>query len=145
MSAIERITLQNDMSQLAEASDWLMAWAGARQLPEKLAFSLRLCLEEALANIVMHAFDGGNHAIIVEASQQEGEVAIQFQDDGKPFDPLSQAPNPDRDPLEDEKLGGYGLILLQKFTKAIEYERIGAMNSLTLRFAHPADTPPPDR
>lgn len=134
------------MSELARAGDWLSAWAGARDLPADVIFAIRLCLEEVLANILTHAFAGGDHAILVDIRRDDGEVVLSVHDDGKPFDPLAAtAAIPDTS-LAEAEIGGHGLILLKGYASRLAYERKGGRNRLVMGFCTPADeTPGPGR
>ena len=61
------------------------------------------------------------------------ELTIRVEDDGRAFDPL-QAPPPDLDlPLEERPVGGLGIHIVRSVMDAVEYQRRGGRNVLTMR------------
>jgi anti-sigma regulatory factor (Ser/Thr protein kinase) len=97
---------------------------------------LELGFEEILVNIISYAYD--DPGFVWVKTSEEGECfRIDFADHGKPFDPLAKDRRPPDDmPLEKRKPGGYGIFLVKKNFKSIEYryeELFGKMaNHLSL-------------
>jgi anti-sigma regulatory factor (Ser/Thr protein kinase) len=140
-----RIILTNRMSELARASDWLAAWAEGQDLPPPVTFAIRLCLEEILANIVMHAFSGGTHTIQLDLRRDGQEAVLSVVDDGKPFDPLA-APAPiQTTDLAEADPSGRGLILVKSYASRLAYGHEDGRNHLLLAFTLAGHTPKPDR
>ncbi len=132
------------MSELARAGDWLTAWAGRHALPAHAAFAIRLCLEEVLANIVMHAFSDGDHAIFLDIRRDAAEAVLTVADDGEPFDPLAAPPALQATDLAEAEPGGRGLILLKNYADRLAYRHEGGRNRLTLGFTLTDERPKPD-
>lgn len=64
---------------------------------------------------------------------QPGEVKIDVEDDGRPFNPL-EAPEVDTTTsLVDRLIGGLGIHLVRKVTDGLEYKRLGDKNLFTLK------------
>ena len=108
---------------------FLEPWAlGARTL-----FNVELALEETLLNAGLHAFDGpGPHAVALQVQVQPDAVQLQFEDEGRAFDPL-QAAEPVRPAsIADAKPGGLGLMLVRKLARSIDYRRLDGRNLLTI-------------
>jgi anti-sigma regulatory factor (Ser/Thr protein kinase) len=95
---------------------------------------VRLVAEEALANIIQHAYDDGDeHPIEMTLAIDEGEVHLEIRDDGKPFDP-TKMPAPDMDHSEEEQTeGGWGIQLIKTLTSEVSYAREGGYNILRLK------------
>ena len=97
---------------------------------------LELGFEEILVNIISYAYD--DPGFVWVKTSEEGECfRIDFADHGKPFEPLAKDRRPPDDmPLEKRKPGGYGIFLVKKNFKSIEYryeELFGKMaNHLSL-------------
>jgi anti-sigma regulatory factor (Ser/Thr protein kinase) len=134
------------MSELARASDWLAVWADQRRMPKDVVFAIRLCLEEVLANIVMHAFDGGEHAILLSIRSDVTEVVVSVEDDGRPFDILA-TPNTTMTAvsLVEAESGGRGLSLIKAYANHLAYRHDGGWNHLLMAFTRVDDKPTPDR
>lgn len=133
------------MDELARAGGWLSVWAGQHNLPADVVFAIRLCLEEILANIVMHAFAGGDHAISLDIRQDAHEVVLTAIDDGKPFDPLTAVTATPATNLTEADTGGRGLILVKGYADRLAYGRENGRNRLVLGFTLAGETPEPDR
>jgi serine/threonine-protein kinase RsbW len=93
-----------------------------------------LALEEAVANVINHAFAGvpAPHRIAVALAIEDDRVAAEIIDNGRPFDP-SAAPEPDRTPpLESRDIGGLGIHLIRRMMDRVEYRRAAGENRLRL-------------
>ena len=134
MTEVLEITLGNKLSELAKFSRSLSEFSGRLGLNPKVTQELELACEEILANIVSYAYlDDREHEIKVRLSVQAGELRVEVEDDGHPFNPL-EAPDPDlTTDLEDRKIGGLGIHFVRKLMDGLEYQRQGDRNLLTLR------------
>ena len=73
------------------------------------------------------------HKIDVQLISEPDALTIKIADDGRAFDPLSQAPTPDVDAnLEDRPIGGLGVYLVQTLMDEAHYRREQDRNHLTL-------------
>lgn len=129
-----RIVLRNDLSEIAKLHQELESFGQKCSLSSKTLFELNLILEEVLANVISYAYgDNQLHEIVVRADLRDGELVIEVEDDGRPFNPL-QIPPPDLDrPLEQRNVGGLGLHLVRELTSSIEYNRREEKNHLVMR------------
>jgi anti-sigma regulatory factor (Ser/Thr protein kinase) len=105
----------------------------ASGLDEATVLDLRLVAEEILTNVAKYAFaPGATPAVEVVLSLTATEVAIEFCDEGRPFDPLSQPP-PDLDaPILERSVGGLGLPLVRALVDEARYTREREANVLRL-------------
>ena len=98
---------------------------------ESASFAIRLSLEEALTNAMMHG-NGGDESkrILFSCSVSETRIEMSIQDEGPGFDPDTVP-----DPTADENLtiaSGRGLALIKAFMTNVEIPRPG--NQLQLVF-----------
>jgi serine/threonine-protein kinase RsbW len=130
----ERLVLHNDLAELVRLAGWIEGWAQQGISPE-LSFAIQLCLEEAVANIIMYggAKDDGLK-IAVELDRNGGTLVARIEDTGRQFDPTRVPPPSFARSLEDAKVGGVGIHLMRSFVTGIHYERRDGRNRLTLRF-----------
>jgi anti-sigma regulatory factor (Ser/Thr protein kinase) len=125
-----------------QALAWLAAIAERERWPERTAFKLGLCLDEALTNIVMHGFPAGQlplppMAAITLSLQDDGQrLNLEIVDNGIAFDPTSQAAPARAASLDDAVIGGHGLRLMRHYLEDIHYERRGEHNRLRLTATH---------
>lgn len=128
-----RIVLRNELSEIAKLRLELENFGQKCGLSSKTLFELNLILEEVVVNVISYAYgDKQRHEIVVRADLRDGELVIEVEDDGRPFNPL-QSPSPDLErPLEQMKVGGLGLHLVRELTSSIEYNRKGEKNLLVM-------------
>jgi serine/threonine-protein kinase RsbW len=132
-----RLSLAGRLEELAAVWPWLEALAAAYSIPAKMLFSMNLCLEEALSNIVRHGYGGGSSLpISVEFVPRQGDgFVFVIEDCAPPFDPLQFTPGePAPAMLSDLEPGGHGIRLLRRFAGSLAYERLSSGNRLIIGF-----------
>jgi anti-sigma regulatory factor (Ser/Thr protein kinase) len=92
-----------------------------------------VALDEILTNAVNYGFeDGEAHEILLSLSIAADCLAIEVQDDGRPFDPLG-IPEPDLDAdLESRQIGGLGMHFVRTLLDRVSYSRRNGWNVLSL-------------
>jgi anti-sigma regulatory factor (Ser/Thr protein kinase) len=96
---------------------------------------VNLAVEEILTNIISYGYTDNReeHEIKVSVSVQPGEVRVDVEDDGQPFNPL-EAPEPDTTkPLEERTAGGLGIHLVRQLMDDLDYKRQGDRNLLSIK------------
>lgn len=123
-------TRLDELNRLAEAVENLGeedSWSPG------LVGKVNLVLEELAINTINHGHDGGLHEIAFTFNSTEDALTIEMVDDGKPFDPLTDAPVPDVNaPMEERPIGGLGVFLVRKLMDELTYRREEGRNHLTL-------------
>jgi serine/threonine-protein kinase RsbW len=131
----QRMILKRELGELDRVAAWIQAIEQEIGLGSNAAFALELCLEEAIANIIMHggARRGGDIAVTVE--QTSPALVVKIEDDGLAFDP-TRAPRPTAARSLDEATPGeHGIHLIRTFATDMRYEHRSGLNTLTLTFA----------
>ena len=106
---------------------------GQESWPPDLVFRVKLVLEEMGLNIINYGHDGGVHEIEFTVISEPDAVTIEILDDGRPFDPLSDAVVPDvTAPMGDRPIGGLGVHLVRTMMDELRYQRVRGRNHLTL-------------
>ncbi|MBN8874750.1 MAG: ATP-binding protein [Rhodospirillales bacterium] len=114
---------------LAQLGPWVDAVCAKSNLDPQMEYALRLCLEEVVANVVMHgAAPGTTIALSVQVGCEL--ITVRIDDEGAPFDPTAAPPV--RMPQGE---GGRGLTLLRRYARTITYRREPGWNRLTLTLA----------
>jgi serine/threonine-protein kinase RsbW len=117
--------------------EWTKTLAPQVISPDAL-FAVQLCLEEAVANIIMHGGAGEDRlAIAIELERKGATLIARIEDTGCEFDPTRFPPLSMAKSLEDAKVGDYGIHLMRSFASGMHYERREDRNRLTLRFGGP--------
>ncbi len=135
-AATAALDLCDTLDDLSRAADWLAERLAGAELSEDTAFALRLCAEEALANVVMHAYDddGGSHPMTLSLHLDAERAEITLEDFGRPFDPLAGATPQIAETLEDAAIGGRGLSLIRAYAPDLAYVRKDGANQLRMAF-----------
>ncbi len=142
--ALAELRIGADPGDISQATRWLGALADAEGWPQAMRFALELSVEEALANLVMHAFAGAGHPpqVRIECHRGSGgRVVLVLIDNGVPFDPTALPEPAVPGSLEEAKIGGHGGELMRHFLESLSYAREGEENRLTLVAAPPAGEP----
>ena len=128
-----KLSLVNDLRNVAIAAENIDAVCEEHGLAEQIAFEVNLAVEELLTNTISYGYDDdGEHLIELVLRLEGGVLAIEIADDGKAFDPL-QTPAPDIGAsLQDRAKGGLGIYLVRKTMDTVAYRRKDGRNVVTL-------------
>jgi len=135
-SRSDELTIRANGEELRRASDWLYATCRRHEVPEALAERLVLCLNEVLANVIVH---GGSTALsapvklMLEIGRDEGcgKAGVTVSDAGVAFDPLSVPAKTLPRTLEEASLGGLGLVMIRRCSDWLDYRNEDGRNRLT--------------
>jgi anti-sigma regulatory factor (Ser/Thr protein kinase) len=129
-----RLLLHRDLAELERLAVWIEGWA-MRDLSASLSFSVQVCLEEAVANIMMYsAAKDAPLKIIVEVERRDQTLVARIEDNGSAFDPTQVPRPPVPTSLTQAKVGNLGIHLMRSFASGTHYERRDGRNRLTMRF-----------
>jgi anti-sigma regulatory factor (Ser/Thr protein kinase) len=133
-----RLVLRNDVAELERLAGWIGGFARLGLSPD-VSFAVQLCLEEAVANIIMYGAAKNDALVIaVELERNCGTLVARVEDNGRQFDPTRAPPPAPAASLEEAKIGDLGIHLMRSFANGMDYERREGRNRLTLRFVEPA-------
>lgn len=129
------LSMANDPAELARVMDDVEARLEALPVSPKRLFAVRLVLDELVSNVIKYAYDDQAKHLIGLRVDPGPPFAVTIEDDGKPFDPLTDAPPPVLDgPVEDRPIGGLGLHILKQMGLRMQYLRAGQHNRLRVEF-----------
>ena len=103
--------------------------------PDSLIFKVNLALEEVGINILSYGGEGGgpHPEIEIVITSEDDALTIEVSDDGRPFDPLSESPEPALGAeIEDRPIGGLGVHLVKTIMDDLSYRHTGGRNCLTM-------------
>lgn len=137
MHPVATTSFTPDHNALEKALAWLDSSGHAAQWPDRTLFKLRLCLDELLTNITMYGYPeerdlAGEPRVQLELLQQDRTLTLVIMDNGLAFDPTAQVPRELDTSLDDARIGGHGLRLLQHYLEDVRYERLEGWNRLEL-------------
>ncbi len=128
------IVLLNRREELRRLCDFVESFGRTHDLSEDDVASLNLILDEVVTNVIRHGYeDAGDHDIHVSMGFHERTITIEVVDDGKPFNPLTDAPAPKFDvPIEERPIGGLGVYIVRATVDALTYRRDAGRNVVTM-------------
>ena len=128
------LALAVDIAEIPRLLDWVEEACGEAGVDSEAVFKLSLALDEAVANVIHHAFAGiaPPHRIDVELTIDADRVVALVTDNGHPFDPATAAAPDQSQPLEDRDPGGLGIHLIRRMMDRVEYHRTDGENRLRL-------------
>ncbi len=119
--------IEDMLNEMAEAEGW----------PITLTMRANLILEELVLNTLTYGDTSGLTEIDLKLEYQDHALTIRLIDDGSPFNPLTDAPEPDVTlPLAERPIGGLGVYLVRTMGEELEYRREDGRNRLKL-VVHP--------
>jgi anti-sigma regulatory factor (Ser/Thr protein kinase) len=137
-----RLLLRKDVAELERLAGWIEGFTRQGTSPD-VSFAVQLCLEEAVANIIMY---GGAKddpiEIAIELERNGTTLVARIEDNGRQFDPTHAPPPAPAASLEEAKVGDLGIHLMRSFASGMDYERRDGLNRLTFRFVEPPEQLP---
>jgi serine/threonine-protein kinase RsbW len=128
------ISLEPAVSEVSRLIDWIGRCCAQDGLPDDVAFTMTLALEEAVVNIISHGFADvpQPHEIRVRLDTGGANLIAEVYDNGRPFDPtLAQLPDISQ-PLDRRDPGGLGIELMRRMVDRIDYSSSDSGNTLRL-------------
>ena len=115
-----RLNIKSDPANLADARRAVEALCKRGGLDDAAVADVGLCVNEALANVMRHAYGGDrDRPIEIDVTAEGGEATVRIRDWGNGVDPTALPPKR-YDPLEP---GGLGLICLKQMMDAARFHR----------------------
>jgi anti-sigma regulatory factor (Ser/Thr protein kinase) len=112
------VKIPSDPARIAEVRKSVEQVAASTGLDEQAVAEVGLCVNEALANVIRHAYGGvKDRPILVRAHCQDRMLVVTIRDWGNGVNPATLPPRP-FDPLEP---GGLGLICLRRMMNEVSY------------------------
>ena len=129
------IPLAADLGELSRLAEAVEDFGSAHGLPPGATFKLNLCFDELITNAISYGLDSSDQAALsVTLTVGDGAVTAVVRDNGRPFDPFSEAPDADTSlRVEDRPIGGLGVLLVRESMDDVSYERRDDFNIVTLR------------
>ena len=138
-----RLVLRSSLEELERLATWVETLNPDAGLNSDQALALQLCLEEAVANIVMYGGAADDAAIVIQIAQSDGALIAIIEDSARPFDPTQVPPRAKPVSLDEARIGELGVHLIRHYSSQMHYERRDDRNRLTLTFAR-SNAPPKD-
>lgn len=135
MIAETRVAEANS-AELRNLSHWARSFALDRGLTAARADDVELCLNEAVANVMLHGYrDQPCRPITIRLEQlTDGGLQMTIEDVAPPFNPLERPPFRPPRSIDEASIGGYGIHLLRTIASGLRYRREDGRNVLSIFF-----------
>jgi serine/threonine-protein kinase RsbW len=135
------INLRDNLTELARLRDLVDSLGRKHGWSAQVLGDVQLALEESATNVINYAFrtDGaapaavGEHEFTVLLDCTADELTVELEDDGQPFDPLTLPPPDFESPLEEMRVGGWGIHFVRQLMDDVAYRRQDGKNLLILK------------
>jgi anti-sigma regulatory factor (Ser/Thr protein kinase) len=128
---MEPLTLPGTLDSLTKIGAYVLEAADAAGLERKVAYRLRLAVDEIATNAIVHGYDETDKEgdLVVAAEVGDGTLTIILEDTGPAYDPFD-TPSPDDldQPLDDRDIGGLGVFLAVQGVDEFRYEWVDGTN-----------------
>ena len=117
--------IQEEVEGLGQREEWT----------DSLVFKVNLVLEELGLNILSYGGSGADRPPEIEIVliSEDDCLTIEVLDDGRPFNPLADAVEPDIEAfLNDRPVGGLGVHLVRNLMDDLSYQRAAGRNLLKM-------------
>ena len=129
---MKELLTEAKIENLDEVLAFVEAEIESSACPPKLMSQIAVAVEEIFVNIAHYAYNpevGGAKIRIVA----DDAVVIEFEDAGKPYNPLEKPdPNVHAD-IEERDIGGLGIYMVKNIMDAVEYRYEDGKNILSIR------------
>ncbi len=134
MESSRTLIVSNRIEEIRTIERFLTEFSEQHDFPPDAMFQIQLSLEEIFTNVVSYGYDDDTeHDIEIMLSKNGGAVTIEIADDGRPFDPLQDAPEMDAESaLEERRVGGAGIALTKTMMTDLRYHRDDGRNHLIM-------------
>jgi anti-sigma regulatory factor (Ser/Thr protein kinase) len=129
------LRIERSMAELGRLAGWVDTVAAGLRLDTRAEYALRLCVEEAASNVVMHGTpgdDGDADYVALRVEPLPDVLRLTVEDHCGAFDPRHVLPPDTPTSLEEARIGGLGIHLMRQYARAMDYARVDGMNRLTL-------------
>ena len=133
------ISSTGELEDIPAIGDLVQSYCRLHRIPDRIAYHLRLALDELLTNTMSYGFsrDAREHLIDIRLQLSPPWLITEVEDNGPPFNPL-EAPTPDlHASVENRAIGGLGIHLVRSVIDHLDYRHHADCNILQLRQALP--------
>jgi serine/threonine-protein kinase RsbW len=132
------LTVPRTMAGLLQVGTWVDRVTAALALGKRADYALRLCMEEAVTNLVVHAVprrQADEDLVTLRVVAGPDGLLATVEDHCTPFDPRSVAAPARPGSIADAQVGGKGIHLMRQHARDISYVTADAANRLSLTLA----------
>jgi anti-sigma regulatory factor (Ser/Thr protein kinase) len=129
---MKEIFIEAKTENLDTVLDFVTGELGSIDCPMRTQTQIAIAVEEVFVNVAHYAYNPEVGNVLIRISVGK-EVVIEFEDNGKPYNPLEKD-DPDINlSLEERQLGGLGVFMVKNIMDSVDYKRKGNKNILIIK------------
>lgn len=110
-----------ELQNLTAILDFTVACCRQCEIDEENTLAIRLAVDEAVANVVEHAYEGTGGRLAVQCWSEEHDFFVKVRDWGKPFMPQNVRKPKLSGSLSRRKAGGLGLYMMRRLMDEVRF------------------------
>jgi len=133
VNKLKKVSFPAESKYLVKVRNFVVKYGSKMGLTPKQISEVKLAVDEAVSNIIRHAYVGKKGNFQIEMVKREDSCEILIKDQGIEFD-WNSVIEPDLYKyVETRRKGGLGIWLIKKLIDEVEYKRVDGTNILTMR------------
>ena len=127
ISAISRI------EEIDRVNDGFEKFSAEHGVTEPVRRRVKLLVDDLLNNVISYAYDDDDeHVIDFRVELSADRLVVRIADDGRPFNPFERLAHDRGLGIEERKIGGLGIPLVEGLTDEVSYTRHVDQNVIVL-------------
>jgi len=124
------------LDSISRILDLIAERGSAAGLSKKHIFEIQLAVDEAMTNVVEHAYEGVDGELKISFLYRPGYLVVELIDWGKQFDP-TRLPTPDiTSGIKNRQIGGLGVHFIRKVMDEVTYRYDPAVGNILRMVKH---------
>jgi anti-sigma regulatory factor (Ser/Thr protein kinase) len=129
---MKELIIDAKIDKLDEVLDFVNEVLEASDCDMKVITQINIVVEEIFVNVANYAYNSETGGAVIRIALSD-EVVIEFEDKGKPYNPLLKIDPDITKSAEERDIGGLGIFMVKKLMDSVEYHNTDNKNILTIR------------
>jgi sigma-B regulation protein RsbU (phosphoserine phosphatase) len=126
------LDIEAKIENLNTMLDFVIGELKAAGCQAKLQTKVKIAVEEIFINIARYAYAPNTGGVVIRFRAGD-EIVIEFEDEGKPYNPLEKEDPDINEGVEKREIGGLGIFMVKNIMDTVEYRRDGNKNILRIK------------
>lgn len=129
---MKELIIDANIDKLDEVLEFVNEVLESSDCNRKVITQINIAVEEIFVNIAHYAYNPEIGGAVIRITVSD-EVVIEFEDKGKPYNPLLKIDPDITKNVEERDVGGLGIFMVKKIMDSVEYAHRDSKNILTIR------------
>ena len=129
---MKELSIEAKIENLNAVQDFIKSELEASGISAKMQSQIKIVVEEIFVNIACYAYKPDTGGAVIRIASGD-EIVIEFEDWGKPYNPLVKDDPDITATAKEREPGGLGIFMVKKIMDTVEYRRDENRNILTIK------------